>query len=233
MVAQQRALKSRATLEIIGGNPSGSGSLQATHKAKIRHIPKQTLIGYSPAEMIRGVDTMMPKLSAGEAGEDNDNGDDYKKYGSLRHRSGSGRSSVGSASRLYATQGRSGSISNSSISRTKSTELHSPVAGSSGSPITSTAPVLSLSFENDKSHSLRDEGRRSGSLGERENSFGDLGQLKKTGSSTSAENKRYSHVPASAAVKATTDELRRRGSVDDRALQSHSVRLFVANPDAD
>ena len=48
-----------------------------------------------------------------------------------------------------------------------------------------------------------------------------------------ANNKGESSPEDEEIQKKTEDELRRRGSVDDRAMTMGGVRLFVANPDLD
>lgn len=61
----------------------------------------------------------------------------------------------------------------------------------------------------------------SGSSGEQEESFGQVGGLPQTRGPTAEEK----------ATKNTAEDLRRRGSVDERTMTMSGPRLFVANPD--
>ena len=64
----------------------------------------------------------------------------------------------------------------------------------------------------------------SGSSGEREEKFGSVGGLARPRGALAPEQQ-------VARQQASADELRRRGSVDDRTMTMSGVRLFVANPD--
>jgi hypothetical protein len=207
VLAQQRAAKSIATMEIIGSSPHGSSLSggSASKSSKIRHGQKQGSIGYSPAEMVRGVDSMKPILSANEAADNSDEEDGVSHLsGGMKGRTGSGRSSI-SSSKRYTMSGGSMTANASS-----SSSLHKLRMGGSES-----SPRIG-SFDESKTHTGLSLESRGSSNGE-EQSFGGLGSL--TGVPTA-------RVP-------TSDELRRRGSVDDRALGLSKVRLFVANPDND
>lgn len=199
MLAQLRAAKNRATLDIINSSPHGSVLSHAAGKTKIRHAPKQgTAVRYTPAEMVRGV---APQLSMAEAGEDSDD-EGYGQNGYAR--SGSGRSSITSNRRLTGPLRTADSSSSSLPHKGRPSEGYSPPT-SSGAMDGKTTTGLST-------------GSRNSSL-EDESSFGALSQLKTTG-------------PPALQRLSTKDELRRRGSVDDRALAGSGVRLFVANPDS-
>ncbi|KAL1644410.1 hypothetical protein SLS58_004324 [Diplodia intermedia] len=190
LMAQQRAAKMRAAMEVVGGHQNSrtstsSSGVAAGVRSKIRHhgAPKASL--YAPAS---GNGVPM-RLSASEVDEgDSDN--DSNGVNNIQNRSGSGRSSLGSGHMVPG---------------------ETPVQGEF-------ARRRSEYFPQRQNTGLSGG---SGSSGERENSFGGLGQMPQ-------------HEPQAAQTHKTSDDLRRRGSVDDRTMtMSGAVRLFVANPDDD
>ncbi|KAL9116635.1 MAG: hypothetical protein Q9187_006839 [Circinaria calcarea] len=227
LLAQQKAAKMRATIEVEGGNlqgristsgSMGSGSLGV--RSKIRHHGAPKAIGYSSGNLVGGGVPM--RLSASEVGDDgNDDDDADSSRNTYTQRNGSGRSSLVSNPRRgsYGQNRSSGLLSQGSTS--PSVQGISP-----GTILTDPAetPVPG-------SHQKRATGDYfqqpsgsggSGSSSERESSFGNVGEM---------------NAPlASSALRGDggkqAEDLARRGSVDERAATMRgAVRLFVANPD--
>ena len=154
------------------------------------------------------------RLSASEVGDEVNSEDDAHSQGFRGQRTGSGRSSLVNGGRLSAlNQRQSGRLSTGST----------PPSAQSGSPA-----------EQEKETPLAGANRRrtmgddyfqhppgnggSGSSGEGEAKFGDIGDMQ---------------APKSAAHEGkSAEELSRRGSVDERTTTMRGIgRLFVANPD--
>ncbi|KAL9106665.1 MAG: hypothetical protein Q9227_008317 [Pyrenula ochraceoflavens] len=212
--AAQKAAKHRATLEVSGirngpgstrTSTTGSGSMVG----KIRHhgVPKAP--GYTPANMT-GAGVPL-RLSANEIGNLDDEGDGSSAR--LHARTGSGRSSQGSARFPSGYQRpQHGRFSTSSTP---------PSAGSINEepdePSETPVPVSKKEYFYDRTET----GGSGGSEGlEREDSFGDIKEMQGPNSALTAAEK---------AKKA--EDLRRRGSVDERTMTMSGVRLYVANPD--
>ena len=159
------------------------------------------------------------RLSASEVDEGDSDADSQYASGPYHHRSGSGRSSLGSERKMpYANaQGRMSSSS-------------TPPSGHGSSPsegmedLAEETPVPG-NYEGRGGDYFPKTSRTglsggSGSSGERENSFGNPGQMPQHQLRKVDEDRK------------TSDELRRRGSVDDRTMtMSGAGRLFIANPD--
>ncbi|KAL0259052.1 hypothetical protein SLS55_006557 [Diplodia seriata] len=219
LMAQQRAAKMRAAMEVVGGHQNSrtstsSSGVAAGVRSKIRHhgAPKASL--YAPAS---GNGVPM-RLSASEVDEgDSDN--DSNGVNNIQNRSGSGRSSLGSGRRVYSYVGPSGAR-NSTSSTPPSGQGNSPTDMVPGeTPVQGEFARRRSEYFPQRQNTGLSGG--SGSSGERENSFGGLGQMPQ-------------HEPQAAQTHKTSDDLRRRGSVDDRTMtMSGAVRLFVANPDDD
>jgi hypothetical protein len=239
LLAQQKAAKIRATMEVIGGpsagrlSTSGSGSLASGNRvtAKIRHHGKAALVGYSPGDLVGGVGGVPMRLSASEVeGGDSDDDADSGKMG-YHHRTGSGRSSVGSGRRGLTYSRQSGGSSTNgkwSSGNTPPGEM-ADVAEAGETPVPTSHQRASHYFAVDGNHD-RTRSAGSGSSGERNDLVAELG---------SADTAR---LAANSLMKATMtreksvknpDELRRRGSVDDRTMTMSAGRLYIANPDAD
>jgi len=131
-------------------------------------------------------------------------------------RTGSGRSSIGSGTRV--------SVGHVRVSTTSST----PTSSHSRSPSDTLAeetPVPSSSQGNEyfqRTRGLQRGGSGSSSSNsERENSFGGLADI--------PESERFERTGDR--IRDSADDLKRRGSVDDRTTTMSGVRLFVANPD--
>jgi len=253
-LAAQRQAKERAEREVSGayqysssssmgrGTPTGtnggngSSSFGGGVARKIRHHgkPGTTSFNTSGANMA-GTGVPM-RLSASEV-EDEDpqfqlNDWDRDPWGTssfggtgidnmgrpINHRrTGSGRSSLGSGTlvggpaRLNTASSTPTSSHSRSPSETLSEETPMPTSSSQGNEY----------FQ--RSRGLQRGGSGSSSSNsERENSFGGLADI--------PESERFERV-GDRIARDSSDDLRRRGSVDDRTTTMSRVRLFVANPD--
>jgi len=218
-LAQQKAAKARAFREISGSNIEGRTSTSGTMgsgtlgvRSKIRHhgIPKAA--SYSYANMVGGGVPM--RLSANEVENDGLGRDDDSFRGS-NHRRESGRSSLSSNQFLNVNSRPSNRYSEGST----------PTESSPNADIAEVeeTPVPSNHHSSSKGDYFTQPSGNggSGSSSEMESNFGNVGQLKAPSSARREEGK-------------SAEELRRRGSVDERANTMGSlggVRLFVANPD--
>lgn len=186
-----------------------TASMNSSVRSKIMHHGRPKAQPYNSANL-SGTGVPM-RLSATEV-EDGDSDDDSRYEAAPYHRrTGSGRSSLNSGKRMsYATQ--NGRFSTSST----------PPSNQGGSPEDNYEDETPVPGREQPDYFTTPTGLSggSGSSGERENSFGGLGQMPE-------------HAPRNfEAEKKATDDLRRRGSVDDRSMtMSGNVRLFVANPD--
>lgn len=223
--AAQKAAKQRAILEVHGGT-NGQGRTSTISSGsmvgKIRHhgIPKAP--GYAPPNL-NGAGVPI-RLSANEMLGDEDEGKALGDTNSamVHARSGSGRSSTNSAKYPSgyprSSQGRF------------STTSTPPSGGDGGSPHEdipelSETPGPGRGIETQDYFDDKDGTGTSGASSqiEGEDSFGDLKELKGPSAALQAAQRAKNN-----------DDLRRRGSVDERAMSmSTGVRLFVANPDLD
>lgn len=233
LVAAQKAAKMRATLEIVGGSAgnwrsSAGGTSTLTGgkgvTSKIRHHGKAGLVGYSPGDLVGGVGGVPMRLSATEVeGEDSDD-DNTNVHRGYHHRSGSGRSSVGSSRRgpVYSRQSGASSMAGKwSSGNTPPDSLHDlaekPVPGDSNY-----APAES------QPDGTRSAG--SGSSAERADQIADLGS--NDAARLASNSLLQSTITREKSVR-NPEELRRRGSVDERTMTMSAGRLYIANPDAD
>ena len=220
IVAQQKAAKIRAAREITGiGKPSegrtstsgsmGSGSLGV--RSKIRHhgVPKAT--GYSSANMAGGGVPM--RLSANEVGDE----------GTYNGNPTGGRPVHNRTSSGHSRDSRGQFLSVDTQQPRRFSQGSTPMSGQGGSPNENIpeleeTPVPGREQSND--YFSADLGHvDSNGSSERENSFGKIGQMQ---------------APPAKKEGKSEDELRRRGSVDERANTMGYMgggRLFVANPD--
>ncbi|KAI9845830.1 MAG: hypothetical protein M1837_004510 [Sclerophora amabilis] len=241
IAAQQKAAKMRAALEVVGGGGrattvgSGSvasGSLMA--KSKIRHHGRPGVVEMTPKSLVGGVNSVPVRLSASEVGDDgNAHGSSGHAAGGASHRRNFSATSSSASHRWPPAQNprqsRVGPPAMVSAPMDSPDSLESPpevvVVDPGETPVPSNQNNgNSIKAEGDYFQPKNGNGgvsSSSGSSAERENSFGDVGQIRPRSSSPLAREK---------SVK-SPDELRRRGSVDDRAMTMTGVRLFVANPD--
>lgn len=254
IAAQQRAARMRANREIVGSGGGyigggGSGGRTSTGlssaggkvAAKIRHHGSKTAaMGYGADSNYVGIGGVPLRLSATEVeGEDSDE-DDIAGSGTVRqsnHRrtGSSGRSSTASGRRSAPFRSSTGALA----------------PGASTSASGSNANLNSLHGSGSRRFSPGDTPERSGSLvDDREPVRDDAasGKARSTASGSSAEradnvpdlSATAGRLPANSAANATVtrersvrnaEDLRRRGSVDERTMTLSTGRLFIANPD--
>lgn len=210
--AQQRQARMRANMEVAGGKnapargPSGSSSMAAGVRSKVRHhgAPKATL--YAPTTYT-GTGVPM-RLSASEVdeGDDEDNGSIGGQY---HHRTGSGRSSLGSGRRVSYANPAGRISSNSTPPQNTSPDELGDLAEE---------PTPNQNQESNEyfvEHTKTNLSTGSGSSEER--NFGAVAPMKT--------------LPKLEVTK--NSDLMRKGSVDERTTTMSNTRLFIANPDAD
>ncbi|CAK4017168.1 Hypothetical predicted protein [Lecanosticta acicola] len=216
ILSAQRQAKMRAAQEVAGGHnyatqvrtSTSSTGVVGGVRSKIRHHGAPKASAYNAA-ILGGSGGVPMRLSASEV----DDGNDSDEETGARHhaRNGSGRSSLGSGRRGQSYVG-------------------SNLAYSNGSTPPGVSPVDSMGdVQEEETPMVNDDGTRkedyftqtggSGNSGEQEESFGKVGGLPPR------------RAGAEQPTKSTLDDLRRRGSVDERTMTMSGPRLFVANPD--
>ncbi|KAL5380642.1 hypothetical protein DPSP01_007704 [Paraphaeosphaeria sporulosa] len=215
VVAQQRQAKMRAVMEVAGGghhaslrNSSGSSGVAAGVRSKVRHhgVPKASL--YAPIATTGSGVPMRLSASEVDEGDSEDNNSIGQGAGPYHHRTGSGRSSLGSGRRVGYASGR---ISSNST----------PPNGQNSSPgemadlPEEETPVPNYGQNDYFEHTKT--GLSGGSGSSEERNFGSVGQMPQG-------------LPKADPEKNTSD-LHRRGSVDERTTTMSGTRLFIANPD--
>ncbi|GAB7360679.1 hypothetical protein MBLNU230_g0558t1 [Neophaeotheca triangularis] len=227
LLQAQRQAKMRAAQEVAGGHhvqPNGRTSTSSQGiaggvRSKIRHHGAPKASAYSGTHLISSAGVPM-RLSASEVDEGESDEEKETQQAQKYHiRNGSSRSSLGSGHRnnsyLSSHQYQQGGHSNGP----------SPTLGQS--PHDSMGDLAEEETPTPNSYGQQDDyfkqpGGQGGSGGssEREERFGNPGSLPVQRGGTQAEQNRQ-----------TSEELRRRGSVDDRTMTMSAGRLFVANPD--
>ena len=227
LMAQQKAAKMRATMEVIGGagrttthTTASTGSSSMMSRSKIRHHNKPVALGYTPASLVGGVSSVPMRLSASEVGDDGNRADDgdARRAGDPHRRSGSGVSSL-AANRRHSPSHITAANRNNSVGQLSQAETMRTSSGSSP----------------ENSAELGDGGRAGGGY------FAARNHTQLSGGSASSPDKdeRYrgggqqqiQRAPSPERNVKSPDDLRRRGSVDDRTMTLSAGRLFVANPD--
>lgn len=214
ILAAQRQAKMRATMEVAGsqhGMDSGrtstsSSGLAGGMRSKIRHHGAVKASAYNAVAHSGSGAGVPMRLSATEVEEgDSDEEPHYHQ------RSGSGRSSLNSGQRMQPPhRGYSG---------TSTPSVHSPL-DSRGNRVDEKTPTPNFYGGQSDDYFGQAGGQGgSGSSGEAERNFGHSGGL------PVQQRAKVEHE------RKTSDDLRRRGSVDDRAMTMSAGRLFVANPD--
>ncbi|RGP73024.1 hypothetical protein FSPOR_2400 [Fusarium sporotrichioides] len=231
LLAQQRAAKMRATLEVVGGTRSSSGGaggrtstgLSTTNKVaakipKIRHHGKNPVVGYAPGENHVGVGGVPMRLSATEVEAESSEDENVSSGNRPHHRrtGSSGRSSTTSSRRnlAYRSSGGMGSQHSRRWSPGDTPER-------TGSLVEATPEYVADDAASGKARSMA-----SGSSGERADNVGELSNAPRLASNSLM----HSALTREKSTK-SADELKRRGSVDERTSTLTSGRLFIANPD--
>lgn len=256
LVAAQRAAKQRAAIEVLGGSKAtgnrsgtgGSGSLAGSNRvtAKIRHHGKAGLVGYNPADNFGvGVGGVPMRLSASEVegGDSDDEDKSSLQHPMNHHRTGSGRSSLGSARRgltyRQSTGGASGQSGRRSSGNTPPDSL-ADLHESAETPVPASHPNHSSNnkdyFSTSRSMNNDAGSAGSGSSGERRDELGGLDERESAAARLASRSLMGKETNLVAREKSVRDPegLRRRGSVDERTatMKLGAGRLFVANPDA-
>lgn len=226
----------RANLEVSGGSraagSAGSSSggrtstgISATGKvaAKIRHHGKTPVVGYANENHV-GVGGVPMRLSATEVeGESSEEEDSHASRSHHRRTGSSGRSSIGSSGRRNVTyRASSGTITGAGVQpgRRWSPGDTPERAGSLVEQPEDTMPII------DDAASGRAQSTHSGSSAERADNVGELGAPPRLAS----KSLMHSALTREKSVK-SPEELKRRGSVDERTATLTSQRLYIANPD--
>lgn len=219
MVAQQRAAKQRAAQEVIGRTQartstgiSGAGKVVT----KFRYHGKPGVVGYTPENNYMGVGGVPLRLSATEV-EGEDSEDDDTSAQRLHHRrtGSSGRSSTASGRRGIAYR-TSGSIGRGGKRWSPS---DTPERGSM---------VDDPEYKPGESQIGRALSTHSGSSAERADALPELGS---SNAAKLASNSLLNAALTREKSVKNPEDLKRRGSVDERTMTLSSGRLFIANPD--
>ncbi|KAJ2893852.1 hypothetical protein MKZ38_008190 [Zalerion maritima] len=225
VLAHFKAAKAKASMDLAGGGHGGTSRTNTGMSAgklvgKVRHHNKPGTTSYTPEpNNYVGVGGVPMRLSATEVeGEDSD--DDDTQVGSrLHHRrtGSSGRSSTASIRR--ANQFRS----SGSLNQRRWSPGHTPER--SGSLVQENVLIGPETVMDDRaSGKARSTG--SGSSAERADNVADLGNAPKL-----ASNSLMHHALTREKSVRNPEDLKRRGSVDERTMTLTSGRLFIANPD--
>lgn len=204
VVAQQKAAKQRAVLEVVGTNSQRTSTITSgSMVGKIRHGGVAKAPHYTAPNTIGAA--VPPRLLAFDMqGEEEQEGRVLGDNNMAAHaRSGSGKSSINSG------QYRSG------YPRAHGTSPEGGSPAHEGIPEAGETPHVEQLKENYFSVSRKSS--------DEEDSFGELGDMKGPNSKQQALDS-----------KANEEDLRRRGSVDERTTTMTSKqRLFITNPDRD
>ena len=152
------------------------------------------------------------RLSASEVGDEANHYDETDRKTSMNNQRTNGRRGSGDHRWLDVDQGHRNRYSQGSTVQGESPNEDIPELEET--------PELEKQIQHGGEYFPKSAGHRSGSSSEKENSFGNVGQME----APKVEEK----------ARKTSDELRRRGSVDERTNTMGYMgqgRLFVANPD--
>lgn len=214
LVAQKQA-RMRAAAEVAGGQNYGSASRISTSssgmvggvRSKIRHHGAPKASTYKTA-MVGGAGVPM-RLSASEV-DDGNHSDEETSGGRYHVRNGSGRSNGSGSGR------RGHSYLNPNYSNGNTPPGASPVdsIGEEETPMPREGSIQGDDY-------FKQTGGNGGS-GSSEEQFGDIGGLPARKITAEEQIRKQ---------QSNADDLRRRGSVDERTMTMSGPRLFVANPD--
>ena len=239
LLAQQRAAKLRANLEVVGSNsglglsgPSsgrtstGLSSAGGKIGAKIRHHGKPAVVNYGADKNYIGVAGVPVRLSATEV-EGEDSEEDEIAAQRLQHRrtGSSSRSSTTSGRKVMGYRSSGGLAASNSLSGGK---RWSPgdTPERSGSLVEDRMGELRLGEDDSASGKARSFA--SGSSGERLDNVPDLHA---NPPSRLAGNSAFNAAVTREKSVKGADDLKRRGSVDERTMTLTAGRLYIANPD--
>ncbi|TGJ88123.1 hypothetical protein E0Z10_g615 [Xylaria hypoxylon] len=220
ILAQQRAAKQRAAQEVAGRTTqhrtstgiSGAGKVVT----KFRHHGKPGVVGYTPENHYIGVGGVPLRLSATEVeGEDSEEDDISSRRLHHRRTGSSGRSSTASGRRgiPYRTSGSIGQ------SGKRWSPGDTPERGSM---------VEDPEYKPGEDQLERAPSTHSGSSAERADA---LPELASSHAARFASNSVLNAALTREKSAKNPEDLRRRGSVDERTMTLSSGRLFIANPD--
>ncbi|KAI0201064.1 hypothetical protein F4808DRAFT_426492 [Astrocystis sublimbata] len=217
MLAQQRAAKQRAVQEVTGRTThtrtSTGMSVPGKVVTKFRHHGKPGVVGYAPGDNYIGVGGVPLRLSATEVeGEDSDEDDSSARKLHHRRTGSSGHSSTASGRRGMAYRA-SGSMSK------RWSPSDTPERGSI---------VEDTEFTPGEDHLDRAPSTHSGSSAERADA---LPEMAGPNAGKLASNSLLNAALTREKSVKNPEDLKRRGSVDERTMTLSSGRLFIANPD--
>ncbi|KAJ4306439.1 hypothetical protein N0V88_001240 [Collariella sp. IMI 366227] len=232
LMAQQRAAKKRANLEIVGaGSGLGLGPMSAGRTAtglsstggkvaaKIRHHGKPTVIGYSPGSNYNLVGGVPLRLSATEVeGEESEEDDTAIQRHHHRRTGSSGRNSIASGRRAMGYRSSGGLGAHGGATRWSPSDTPERT----GSLVDDKQAFAAGESGSGKARSVA-----SGSSGER---LDNVPELSGHSAHLAGNSMKHAAVTREKSVKGV-DDLKRRGSVDERTMTLTSGRLFIANPD--
>ncbi|KAJ9134256.1 Chromatin assembly factor 1 subunit rlf2 [Pleurostoma richardsiae] len=236
LLAQQRAAKMRANLEVVGsgaasyGSGGGGGVRTSTGlssaggkvAAKIRHHGKPAVVGYAPGDNYVGVGGVPLRLSATEVeGEDSEEDDLAAQRLHHRRTGSSGRSSTA------GSIGRQRGLGYRSSGGTQSRRW-SPgdTPERAGSLVEGEQQRSGTGLQSDAASGRAQSTASGSSSAERADNVPDLGNAPRLAANSLA----HSTITREKSVK-SADDLRRRGSVDERTMTLTAGRLYIANPD--
>jgi len=245
-VEKQKARKMKANMEVLGGSgpgrtsTSGSGGIAGSNRvtAKIRHHGKAGLVGYSPGDLVGGVGGVPMRLSASEVegGDSDDDADSTRIQQSNHRRTGSGRSSIGSGpgsgrrGLTYSRQSGASSIAGKWSSGNSPPDSLTDLIEAGETPVPGDHQISQGGYFTAPGDADRTQSTGSGSSGERADNLGDLSTA--NAARLASNSLLQSTVTREKSVR-NPEELRRRGSVDERTATMSHTRLYIANPDSD
>jgi hypothetical protein len=238
LLAQQRAAKMRANLEIVesgsglgiglggsGRTATGLSSTGGKVAAKIRHHGKPTVIGYSPGSNFNGIGGVPLRLSATEVeGEESEEDDAAMQRLHHRRTGSSGRNSIASGKRAmpHRPSGGLGPANSQQGGAARWSPGDTPER--TGSLVGEEQSEQALPGDDAGSGRARSIG--SGSSERLDN----VPELSGNSAHLASNSRKNAAVTREKSVK-SVDDLKRRGSVDERTMTLTTGRLFIANPD--
>lgn len=238
MIAQHRAAKMKANKEIVGATSGGGGSFVGGGRtstgfssnkvtAKIKHHGRTAVVDYSPENNYVGVGGVPLRLSATEVdgGGDSDEEDAATQRMHHRRTGSSGRSSTNSGRRGLGYRTSGGLVPTGSTGSNHKRYSPGDTPERTGSLVQDQIDTRTSSMQDDAA-SGRAPTTGSGSSAERRDDVPDLAAAQRQAPNSAA----HATVSREKSVK-SADELRRRGSVDERTMTLTAGRLYIANPD--